>query len=158
MTVPLTKVSNHILVLQTLIVLDTQTHRLFMKTPTLSVQREKQKKLLLLDFLSIPISNELSSGSRFFDFFFLRFGFPQKIKCHIPSITTSHFSIASWTGGSMSVTEKLLQQGAITSIGLATIAISACTSLDFQVPLELLFPTWASCFAAILISWSSKWN
>ena len=26
-----------------------------MKTPTLSVQREKQKKLLLLDFLSIPI-------------------------------------------------------------------------------------------------------
>lgn len=31
------------------------TDRLFMKTPTLSVQREKQKKLLLLDFLSIPI-------------------------------------------------------------------------------------------------------
>ena len=32
-----------------------------MKTPTLSVQREKQKKLLLLDFLSIPIQRSVGS-------------------------------------------------------------------------------------------------
>ena len=42
------------------------THRLFMKTPTLSVQREKQKKLLLLDFLSIPIEFIFFFNSREF--------------------------------------------------------------------------------------------
>ena len=59
MTVPLTKVSNHILVLQTQIVLDRQTDRqtdvFCVKNPCFSVQREQQKKLMLLTFLSIPI-------------------------------------------------------------------------------------------------------
>ena len=64
MTVPLTKVSNHFLVLQTQIVLDRQTDVFCVKNPSFSVQREQQKKLMLLSFLSIPIDAQPRGGNR----------------------------------------------------------------------------------------------
>jgi hypothetical protein len=55
MTVPLTKVSNHILVLQILIVLDTQTHRqIFHENPHFVSVKGKTKKAVAFGLFVYP--------------------------------------------------------------------------------------------------------
>ena len=64
MTVPLTKVSNHILVLQILIVLDTHTHRqTFHENPHFVSAKGKTKKAVAFGLFVYP-NSELRSSSR----------------------------------------------------------------------------------------------